>query len=375
VRDSRVPVLVVVCLALAGGLGGCAGAEAQVAEAVETDVADHLEARDPSRQVRAVLVHHGGDPVVELYQDAEPDEYWNSWSVTKSAVSALVGIAIEDGSIPGGVEATLGELLPEQTADLPEDVQAITLHEVLTHTAGFSDSFDYRAHDDWLAAILAERADNPVSPGEFTYSNAGTQVLVGVLTVATGRSVLDYANEALFGPLGLPVEDATDLADDLDAFLAGDLAEEELERRYESGGFVWPASSDGENDGACCLRLRPADMARIGQLYLDGGRWDGEQVVPEEWVAASTQTQVEAGPGELSDGYGYQWWVTEVDGSPVAYALGTGGQTVAVVPDRGLVVAVSTEALFSGPRPLSTSVGPDLVARLVEHFPPSQAAR
>ena len=329
---------------------------------LETEVEDYLTTVDPDGQVSAVLVRHQDEVVLERYVGAEPADYWDLQSVTKSIVSALVGIAIGSGAIDS-VDQTLGELLPAGSRMSP-DVAALTLRELLTHTAGLpppgAPGADYFLRGDWVRAILGDRSAEGAADGSFAYSNAGAHLVAAVLEEATGRSVLDYARENLFDPLGIPSRPAFEQSIDVES-------QAELERLYApyyEADFTWPVDPQGLHDGACCLKLRPQDLDSIGRLFLDGGQWDGEQVVPADWVQESTTSQVElSGP---DDGYGYLWWTTTADDEPAYYAFGSGGQLIEVVPSRDLVVVVVTELDRRDPMSETKTFGQDSATDLVD---------
>ena len=138
----------------------------------------------------------------------------NLFSVTKSVVGTLIGIALSDGSL-GSIDQPLGELLPAYAADMEPEEAAITLRQLLTMTAGLPEELgrdlpEWMLTDDWVRSILAEPLEQ--SPGEgFAYSNASSHLLSAVLTEATGMSVLDYARARLFDPLGITSRPAPDL--------------------------------------------------------------------------------------------------------------------------------------------------------------------
>ena len=121
----------------------------------------------------------------------------------------------------------------------------------------------------------------------------------------------------------------------------------------------------GLHEGACCIKLRTQDLAAIGQLYLDEGRWGGEQVVPEEWVEQATTSHVDVNGAGVT-GYGYLWWVTDVADEPGFMAYGMGGQVILVVPALDLVVAVSTEFDERDPGRMSTTFGRESATGLAE---------
>ncbi|MFC5380756.1 serine hydrolase domain-containing protein [Aquipuribacter nitratireducens] len=355
-------------------LAGCsvspAGAEqqasdrAQLAALVEADVEEYLAEADAPGKVRAVVVHHDGAPLAERYHLTDADEWWDTRSVTKSVMSTLIGIAIGDGLIDG-VDATLGELLPDRRDEMTEEVAALTLHQVLTHTAGFGEegsaADDYWWTEDWVGSILATRAETGGDVGTFAYSNAGAHLLSAVLVEATGVPVLEYAREELFDPLGIPTEPVFEPTVDP----ADPDSLDEVYADYVEADFAWGVDPQGLHEGSCCSKLRPRDLARLGQLYLDRGRRDGEQVLPESWVEEATRQHVEV-PAAGVAGYGYMWWTGEVDGHETSVAYGRGGQAVVVVPELDLVVAVATEFDDRDPLRLAQAFGPESVVRMVE---------
>jgi CubicO group peptidase (beta-lactamase class C family) len=285
--------------------------------------------------LRAVLVLVGGRPLVERYYDSSAEATSNVASVTKSVMSILVGVALDEGVL-GSVDQTLSELLPEYVAIMAPDVAGVTLEQVLTMTAGLPE--DPRAPatsphyltEDWVAAILSGGLEQP--PGEgFAYASAGSHLLSAILVEATGRSVLDYARDKLFNPLGISTDPA-----------AEPLAVEENLPVYEAASFAWPVDPQGVHLGDAFLKISAPDMAKIGQLMLAGGRWDEKQIVPAQWVTESTRAHASTGGyGVGGDDYGYHWWVTTADGHNAFAAAGFGGQLIEVVPDLDLVVVIS----------------------------------
>ena len=293
--------------------------------------------------VRAALVWVDGEPVVERCFDSSAEATSNVFSVTKSVMSILVGIALDEGHI-GSVDQSLGQLLPSHVDTMAPEVEAVTLHQVLTMTAGLPEdpgsggiggiAAEVATADDWVTAILSEEPQRP--PGEgFGYSSAGSHLLSAIVAEATGRSVLDYARDKLFDPLGIDSTSATEI-----------VAREENVEAYEAADFAWPVAPEGYHVGYSLLKLTAPDMAKIGQLMLHGGQWNGTQVVSEEWVQKSTHPHVPA--DGVADHYGYQWWVTDAAGHPAFAAAGFQGQLIEVVPDLGLVVVVSSVDAIGG---------------------------
>jgi CubicO group peptidase (beta-lactamase class C family) len=317
-------------LALFLSAGACTDSAAPPqtdADALRTDIAAYLD-DTALYDVRAVLVVVGDRTLVEEYYGATSDDYRNVFSVTKSVLSTLVGIAVDEGLLD--LTSTLRELLPDYAGDMTPDVAATTLERLLTMTGGFSDTLtgdpeDLFPRPDWVAASL----ESHVGGRSFRYTDRGTHLIAAALARATGRSVLDYAREKLFDPLGVDTEPAAEPSPSADFFT-----------EYDAAGFAWPVDPQGLHHGWGNLKLRPRDLAALGNLYLHGGTVGGAQVVPALWTRDATSMHVAA--GGTTDGYGYLWWVGPLDDSPAYMAVGYGGQLVAVVPDRELVVVVST---------------------------------
>jgi CubicO group peptidase (beta-lactamase class C family) len=343
-----------VTLALAGA---CTGSQPEAktdssGPTLDVAVEEHLATQDIFEDVRAVLVSQDGELVLEDYRGTDATAYWDAQSVTKSVVSTLIGIAIDEGRIDG-VEARLGQLLPDYAPQMDPAVADVTLEDVLTMRAGFAGSVydpptDFIGTPDWIAAILAEA--RPSAAREFAYSNDGAHLLSAVLEEATDMPVLEYARSRLFDPLGIdtrPVAQPLAVPRNVDAYLGAD--------------FAWAVDPQGLNTGWGGLKLRPDDMLKLGLLHLRGGEWQGRQIVSPTWVQQATRAHVEAsGAGE---GYGYMWWVGEADDAAAYRAWGYGGQLIEVVPDQDLVVAVNAEGTFEE----STSrLAPDVILYLAD---------
>jgi CubicO group peptidase (beta-lactamase class C family) len=316
------------------------------------------------RLIRAVLVSVDGEVVVERYSaTSSADATANVFSVTKSVMSTLIGIAIDEGSI-AGFDETLGHLLPTHAAGMSPEVASITLEQLLTMTSGIAGQEigsvldPFLSSDDWVGFILA--APLTGEPGTaFEYSNANSHLLSAILANATGRPVIDYAREKLFQPLNIASEPATQplLRHESPEAFAAFTAEFDA-----TPGFAWAVDPQGLNTGFSELKITARDMLTLGELYLREGRHGDHQIVSAGWVAAATQPQV----GErvsFGSGYGYQWWIGEVEGHESFAAVGWAGQLVQVVPDLGLVMVVS--CLDDPARFDSLDIASDLTPTLV----------
>jgi len=232
---------------------------------------DHEMVQYPSYdRIRAILVIANGRTVVERYYRSTASESHNVASVTKSVMSTLVGIAVGEGRLR--LDQQLAQLLPAYAATMTPAVAHATLRQVLTMTAGFAGQFSaddvgFATAPDWVRAILTHPARPPGR--SFGYSSGGSHLLSAILATATGTSVLDYARAKLFDPLGIPTRPAFQplpTASNIDA--------------YQNAGFAWPVDPQQRHAGFGFLKLRPRDIAKIGTLYLHGGRWQGRPLVP-----------------------------------------------------------------------------------------------
>jgi CubicO group peptidase (beta-lactamase class C family) len=294
-------------------------------------------------QVRSLLVVRHGYLVYERYwHGLDASDGHNSFSVTKSFTSALVGIAMADQRLQS-LNQTVGELLG---AHLPPNadprLRRVTVQQLLTMTAGLAGDDSSGAwigmlqSRDWLRHILSQRLVS--KPGtEFAYSSASAHLLSAMVTDATGQSTLDYARAKLFGPFGIATDHAL-----VQPIRTWPPSPAQLQA-YEQAPVAWATDPQGYQIGYSWLKLPARDLAKFGYLYLNGGRWDGRQVVPANYVRASTQPQSKPPPSDPADGYGYQWWTTSVASHRSFFAAGFAGQLIQVIPDLDLVVVLTSD--------------------------------
>jgi CubicO group peptidase (beta-lactamase class C family) len=257
-----------------------------------------------------------------------------------------VGIALKEDRIEN-LDQRLPEFFPEHFGPGTDPrKRQITLENLLTMTNRFRLNSFYNnkgfeqimSSDDVVEASIGQPMAK--EPGEeFNYNDGDAHLLSAILTKTTGQSALAYAHENLFGPLGID--------SDPDASIRAVPANF---RHFEQAGFVWADDGQGNSVGASGLKLTARDMAKIGYLYLQDGRWEGQQIVPKGYVRASTRKQVETGysPGAVPAGYGYLWWTRKVEGYRTFYASGYGGQFIYVIPKLNLVAVIVSEAPEEG---------------------------
>lgn len=277
-----------------------------------------------------LVAQKDGERLYEGYWNGYgPDDAAHLFSVTKSVVSALVGIAIEEGYLPG-VQARVLDYFPEYRVegDRPA-LRSITLRNLLSMTVPYA--YEVEPYELFLTSPDPTAAALDLvggEPGRFQYSAiGGAQLLAHILSRATGRPLIEYAREKLFGPLGLKVPVSLVLRDQAE-YLAtmGD-------RRTRG----WAVDGSGVNAAGWGLFLSPAELAAFGQLYLDRGLYAGQRLVPEAWIAEGTREHSRC-PERGGLPYGYLWWLI---GDGRYAALGDGGNALYLNPKERLVVAVT----------------------------------
>ncbi len=273
---------------------------------------NHIRAQLPN--VLSLLVTRHGSLVFEQYYHGHTQATrFGILSATKSVISALVGVALQNQLLPD-LERTMLSFFPAlDTATVDPRKRAITLAHLLTMTAGFGWNDDdamwlWPRDTNWVTASL-ERPMQDDPGATFKYSNEVSHILSAIVTQATHMSAEAYAAQQLFAPLGI-------------------------------ASAIWEADPQGISLGGWGLFLTARDMAKFGYLYLNQGSWDGTQIVPAQYVEASTQAHSAGGYPE--DGaYGYHWWITTMGGYHTYFAAGYGGQYIWVIPVLD-VVAVTT---------------------------------
>jgi CubicO group peptidase (beta-lactamase class C family) len=280
-------------------------------------------------RLHSVLVSQHGQLLFERYYNGRRvDQPANIKSASKSVISALIGIAIERKQIPD-VRTPIVMYFPELARDSDARKRAITIEDLLTMRSGLegTSNVNYGAwvtSRNWVQHALARPMFAEPS-AVMEYSTGNSHVLSAILTKATGTSTWQFANEALFKPLGSPVPQ-------------------------------WPRDPQGIYFGGNDMLMTPRQMVTFGELYLHAGRFNGRQIVPERWVAKSCEGRArEFRPRERTGRriptdfvdpmrdrkYGYSWWVHELGGHDTCFAWGYGGQYIFVLPDLDMVIVTT----------------------------------
>ena len=272
--------------------------------------------------VRGLVVVRDGAVVGEDHFGSTGNTIRQSHSITKSVVSMLLGIAIGQGLIPDGVDARLVDCLPPDLVPDDPAKEQILLRHLLTMTSGLD--WDEDRIIEWQngpdpARDMLDRELTSTPGTVFEYSTGASHLLSVVIAHAAGMSTLDFADEVLFGPLGIS------------------------ERS-------WPVIG-GYNNGGNSLHVRTEALAVIGAMVLAGGSWNGEQVIPAWWLNRSTMADVIGlgSFGALTEiCYGWLWWLDSGTDVRIHTAWGWAGQFIFCVPALDLVVAVHSDSTPDG---------------------------
>ena len=252
------------------------------------------------------------------------EEYWSgygdtshtsSFSMAKSFVSILVGIAIQEGKIKS-LDQPVSDFLPEFKEGANSKVairHLVTMSSAVNFNESYVNPFGFAAEayygSDLRKLVFKFYVDG--EPGKtFDYQSGNTQLLGFILRKATGMSLAEYASEKLWIP---------------------------LQAKHDA---YWSLDhKDGDEKAYCCFNSNARDFARIGKLYLDSGRWNGTQVVPEQYVLESVQPAPTLDDGAQNQRYGYSWWLLpSYKGHDIFYARGILGQYIIMIPDLKMIV-------------------------------------
>lgn len=276
-----------------------------------------VEAAGRLPRIRSMIVLCDGQLLAEHQFNGGPplDRPVNIKSASKSVLSALVGIAIARGVLKGADQPILPALRADAPANPDPRLARLTVGNLLSMQAGLERTSGenygrWVSSPNWVRFALSRPfVDEP--GGRMLYSTGNSHLLSAMLTRASGRSTHALAREWLGAPLGITIP-------------------------------PWPRDRQGIYFGGNDMLMSPRGLARFGELYRLGGRIDGRQVVPPEWIEASwTPRTTSPWSGER---YGYGWFVSEMRGHPVRFAWGYGGQMLYIVPDLRLTVVMTSDA-------------------------------
>ena len=296
--------------------------EVHAAEDDEADIsAALLPALDSATELprlHSLLISHGGELIVEQYFNGRgPDDIANVKSVSKSILSGLVGAAIEQGHLEG-VAQPIADFFPDILNEPEHRTKAdIRIEDLLTMQSGLETTSNrnygrWVLSANWVDFALRQPLEN--TPGtHMQYSTGSTHLLSAILTLATGKSTLDYAREVFGQPLGFHLA-------------------------------AWPTDPQGIHFGGNDMEFTPRQLMRIGQMYMNRGEYNGRQVLPSEWIDASLRDHTVSPRDFGRRTYGYGWWIRDMAGYRTTYAWGYGGQFLILVDELDLVIVATSDS-------------------------------
>jgi len=268
-------------------------------------------------RIHSLLISHQGERIFEQYYAGRTaNQPANMKSASKSVISALVGIAIDQGYI-SSIDEPVATFFPAfNHPQSPEQWQSLTIRHLLTMQAGLQSTSGrnygrWVVSDDWVESALsrpfiAEPGSNMI------YSTGSTHILSAILTTATGMSTREFAQQYLASPMGFRMA-------------------------------YWSQDPQGIFFGGNDMEITPRQMLAFGELYLNNGQYNDTQIVSTDWVERSHQSHAVSPRGQ-GRFYGYGWWLREMAGMLVPLAWGYGGQLIFVVEEYDLVIVATSDS-------------------------------
>ena len=262
-------------------------------------------------EITSNIIVKDGSIISEYFKEGYSNtSLFSVQSCSKSITSAIIGCAIENKDIPN-IDVPIANYFERVSDSNDARLKQITLRHLLTNTSGLISTdteiwTEWRNSENWIDYLF----DNPLkhTPGAvFDYSTGNTHIASAILQKATGKTLYEYGKEHIFDKIGMR-----------DIRCAQD--------------------RQGISDGGNGFSLTAYDMALFGQLYLNKGEWNGEQIIPSSWVSESTRVQLK------DASYGYQWWIRYFGskGYRSYFAHGWGEQVIAVIPGANMVVTFTS---------------------------------
>ena len=316
-KNSACPLLTLFSAFLLMTTGMFAPVGNAAGENITANFESAREAATALPRLNSLLISHQGQLVVE--------DYFNGWqgsrpanmkSASKSVISALIGIAIDEGYIES-VTVPIVEYFPNHLSlqSSPEKLN-ITVEDLLTMQSGLKTTSNrnygkWVLSDNWVEFALNQPL--VAEPGEaMLYSTGSSHLLSAILTKAAGIDSKSFAQQYLASPLGFSMS-------------------------------YWSQDPQGIYFGGNNLEMTARQMLAFGELYLNGGQAEGRQIIPRQWIESSYQPHAESPRGQ-GRYYGYGWWLRDLAGLQVPVAWGYGGQLIFVIKELDLVVVATSDS-------------------------------
>ena len=272
--------------------------------------------------IHGVMIRKNGELIHEEFRGSgSADQPVNIKSASKSILSLLIGIAIEEGYLEG-TDQTIDQFFPEWFEQNPDSIkESITIQDLLTMRTGL-ETTSSRNYGSWAVsnswinfALNRPLVDEP--GGRMIYSTGTSHLLSVILTKASGMSTRAFANKYLFDPMNIRI-----------------------------GG--WDRGPEGYYMGGNNMAMSPQDLLKIGELMMNTGRYGGHQIVSRSWILESVQSYTQSNFNPYN--YGYMWWNKSVGDYTVYFAWGNGGQYIMILPELDTVLSITSSLLANAPR-------------------------
>ncbi len=280
-----------------------------------------------------IMVIKNGYSVYENYFNGhKKEDTYHMTSVTKSVISALIGIAIDKGYIKG-VNEKIFNYFPDYTPN-NHIQEKLTIKDLLTMTVPYEyedwkEPFEEMCRAENMSQYILSICGKNGQLGKFKYSSGGVHLLSNILTTAVGKNAREFANDNLFGMIGMR------------KIPHYDMEGWGFEEYFGSKVRGWTEDRQGNSTGGFGLTLNLRDMARFGFLYLNNGQWNDKKIISEQYIKDS----VKMNPNK----YGYLWWLNEDNGLKKFLAMGDGGNVICCIPERHMVIAIAAQFVVNAP--------------------------
>ncbi|MTH53811.1 serine hydrolase [Bacillus mangrovi] len=280
--------------------------------------------------MEGLLVIRDGYIVAEQYGGGfDREKVHPVYSITKSLTSSLTGVAVKQGEIKSVDEKAVTYLDEKRIENVTEQKKALTIKNFLTMTSGlpFPEQTEKGFYQSEQWKTFMEGADPayyalslPIQDDQNTwnYSTADSAIASKIIQEAAGMPLAEYAEKHLFSHLGIK-------------------------------DVHWPADRSGTSLGGTGVEMKPRDIAKIGYLYMNNGKWEDQQLLPENWVKESTSPHADTNGNFEGDRYGYSFWLKKVGGYDTYRAMGLYGQYMVVIPELDLIAVQTSSGMDIDP--------------------------
>lgn len=273
----------------------------------------------------------------DVWNNYKDDDCVHIMSATKSIISILIGIAIDKGQIKSLDDKVLSYFPDYKVKRGEKTIYDITIKHLLTMRAPYKCKSDpwtkVCSSNNWTYSSLDFLGGRKGITDEFNYQTVCLHILSGILYKATRMKTIDYANEYLFEPLGIKkhINYMAETAEEHKQFTIGKLPK----------GNIWFCDTDGLGTPGYGLCMSAGDMAKIGLLCLNNGKYHNQQIISSKWIEEMTRSRIVENNNFRGMKYGYLWWIID-DKKNIYAAIGNSGNVIYINSEKNIVIAVSS---------------------------------